>query len=75
MPHVVEIRSRHAIEPADRFTMVPGYVSFQPITQDELLAHDREGPIRAPEDGMILLPLYQGLGEDGFFTCRTVRRC
>src|SRR5690606_33041017 len=32
------------------------------------------GPVRAPESGMILLPLYQGQGEDGFFTCRRVPR-
>ncbi len=74
VPHLVEIRSRRAITPEDRFSMVPGYVSFQPITVNELLAQDRNGPVRATEDGMILLPLYQGQGEDGFFTTRRVPR-
>src|SRR5690606_36860364 len=37
VPHLVEIRYRHAIRAEDRFRMVPGYVSFQPITRGELL--------------------------------------
>ena len=73
-PHLVEITHRQAITPADRFVMTPGYVSFQPITADELLAHDVNGEVRAERDGYVLLPLYQGQGEDGFFLGRRVPR-
>jgi succinylglutamate desuccinylase len=73
-PHLLEIRYRHAIRPADRYTMVPGYVSFQPVTKGELLGQQQGGPVRATEDGLVLLPLYQGQGEDGFFLGRRVAR-
>ncbi|MDA0373366.1 MAG: succinylglutamate desuccinylase/aspartoacylase family protein [Planctomycetota bacterium] len=74
VPHLVEIRYRHAITDAHRFQMVPGYVSFQPVARGDLLGHQADGPVRAGEDGMVLLPLYQGQGEDGFFLGRRVPR-
>ncbi len=73
-PHLVEVTYRHAIRPEDRFAMVPGYVSFQPVQKGDLLAHDQRGPVRARGRGMVLLPLYQGLGEDGFFFAREIPR-
>ena len=30
--------------------------------------------VRAPDDGFVMLPLYQGQGEDGFFWGREVSR-
>jgi len=72
MPRFVEIRYRHHIEPADEFRMEPGFKSFDPIEKGQLLAHDRNGEIRARQSGRILMPLYQGLGEDGFFISREV---
>ncbi len=71
-PRVVEVRSRHHLEPGDAFVMQPGWASFQAVRVGELLAHDRSGEIRAKEAGMVLLPLYQGQGEDGFFIGRAV---
>lgn len=53
--------------------MRPGYVNFQPIARGETLASDWRGPIRADESGLILMPLYQALGDDGFFVARVVR--
>ena len=73
LPRVVEIRHRHAVRNGDGFRMEPGFRNLQEIARGQLLAHDHEGPIRAPEDGFILLPLYQGQGEDGFFVARRVR--
>ena len=73
-PHLVEVTYRHAITPNDRFGMVPGYVSFQPVEKDDLLGHDVRGAVRARHRGLVLLPLYQGLGEDGFFFARVVPR-
>jgi len=37
-----------------------------------LLARDKAGEIRAREDGIVVMPLYQGQGEDGFFLGRAV---
>ena len=71
---VVEVRHRHAISPSDEFRMEPGFTNFEPVRRGQLLAHDRNGEIAARETGLVLLPLYQGLGDDGFFLGREVRR-
>lgn len=71
---VVEVRHRHAIVPEDSFRMEPGFRNFQAIRRGEVLAQDRTGEIKASETGVILLPLYQRLGDDGFFLGREVKR-
>lgn len=71
---IVEVRSRHAIAPNDEFSMEPGFENFQSVQRGQLLAQDRFGPIKAAETGMVLLPLYQRLGDDGFFLGRKVNR-
>lgn len=53
--------------------MEPGFANFQRVKQGELLARDHRGEITARESGMVLLPLYQALGDDGFFLGREVR--
>jgi predicted deacylase len=69
---IVEVRYRHAITPSDKFSMHPGYYNFDPIRRSEVLADDQAGEVRSPESGLILMPLYQKLGEDGFFVGREV---
>ncbi|HSE17955.1 MAG TPA: succinylglutamate desuccinylase/aspartoacylase family protein [Pyrinomonadaceae bacterium] len=71
---VVEVRHRHAIVPEDHFKMEPGFKNFQAVRRGEVLAQERRGEIRARETGLILLPLYQPLGDDGFFLGRDVER-
>jgi len=73
VPQIVEIVRRHAITAADEFRMEPGFTNFTPVRKGGLLARDRRGEIRAPYDCRVLLPLYQALGDDGFFLARTVR--
>jgi len=73
-PRVVEIRFRHDIADEDRFVMQPGFSSFQRVTRDEVLAHDRNGPVRATQSGLVLMPLYQPQGDEGFFIVKPVRR-
>lgn len=70
MPDYIEITHRHEIRPQDEFQMNEGYLNFQRVKEGEYLARDRFGKIYAPFDGIILLPLYQGLGNDGFFIGR-----
>lgn len=74
VPRVIEIRHRHVIQPDDDFVMHPGYDNFQPIARGEHVADDRHGPVNAPEEGLMLLPLYQGQGDDGYFVGRPVNR-
>lgn len=73
VPPVVEVRYRHPIRPEDQFRMKPGFVNLAPVRKGQIVANDCRGPIRSPENGLILLPLYQGQGADGFFVCRRVR--
>lgn len=72
VPPVIEVRYRHAIAPEDQFKMMPGFDNFVPVEKGQIVAHDRTGAIRASESGLMLLPLYQGKGEDGFFIARPV---
>jgi succinylglutamate desuccinylase len=67
LPRVIEVLERHAIRPDDEFEMAPGFANLAPVQRGVLLARDRRGEIRAPSDGVVILPLYQGQGEDGFF--------
>ncbi|MBT8404765.1 MAG: hypothetical protein KJP18_12970, partial [Gemmatimonadetes bacterium] len=70
LPQVFEMRYRHAIENADSFRMRPGYRNFQPVRRREQVGDDADGPVRVPEKGRLLMPLYQDQGEDGFFVVR-----
>ena len=67
LPRRIRVNYRHEIQEGDMFKMFPGFQSFSPISQGEPLATDRHGIIRAPSSGCILMPLYQGQGNDGFF--------
>ncbi len=73
IPPVAEIRHRHVVRPLDEpFVMQPGLENFQKITRGQVVAQDAHGPIHAPIGGMMMLPRYQGLGDDGFFVARSV---
>jgi succinylglutamate desuccinylase len=68
----MEVVSRHAVTPEDSFVMEPGFRNLDLARAGQLLARDRKGEIRAPRDGLVILPLYQGQGSDGFFWGRAV---
>lgn len=72
LPKLVEFRYRHDIKQDDHFKMEPGFSNFQKVNAGTLLAHDIHGEIRAKENGMILMPLYQKQGEDGFFIIKPI---
>lgn len=74
MPRVVELRHRHPVAADDGFRMEPGFRGLQRVARGDLLGRDRRGEIRAPQRGRIVLPLYQELGDDGFFLVRRVSR-
>ncbi len=67
LPRVLDVVSRHSITAADAFVMEPGFRNVHRIPKGCLLAHDRRGEIRASSAGVVVLPLYQKLGSDGFF--------
>ena len=53
--------------------MQAGFENFATVSKGQLLARDRFGPVTAPQSGIVLLPLYQQPGDDGFFVARAVR--
>lgn len=73
LPRVLEIRHRHGLEDSPDFQMTPGFRNFDPVEEGEALARNARGDVAAPESGIVLLPLYQKLGVDGFFIARPVR--
>ncbi len=73
-PPVVEVTYRHGITPEDGFAMAPGFRNFQRVAAGQVLARDRRGEVAAPADGFLIMPLYQSLGDDGYFLGQRVLR-
>jgi succinylglutamate desuccinylase len=67
LPKVNELISNYHVKDNEDFELVPGLRNFQPVKKGQLLGHDGEEPIYAPDNGLILMPRYQKQGEDGFF--------
>ncbi|MEN0049036.1 MAG: succinylglutamate desuccinylase/aspartoacylase family protein [Bacteroidota bacterium] len=72
LPKVTEFVYVHKITAKDGFSMKEGFQNFQAVQKGELLARDKKGEIRAPFDALILMPLYQAQGENGFFLVKEV---
>ncbi|MEM9829302.1 MAG: succinylglutamate desuccinylase/aspartoacylase family protein [Bacteroidota bacterium] len=67
LPNRVTAKSMHVVHEGANFSMNKGYFNFKPVQKGEVLAHDKDGAIVSPQDGMIFMPLYQKEGSDGFF--------
>jgi succinylglutamate desuccinylase len=67
LPKVTSLVYKYDIKSSDHFEMLPGFVSFDKVVKGQQLAIDKNGPIFADSDGMILMPLYQKQGQEGFF--------
>lgn len=67
LPSRLQIVYVHSIQSEDDFRMNPGYKNFDWVTQGQELAQDRNGAVRSPVSGYLLMPLYQKEGADGFF--------
>jgi len=72
LPKVTNLLARHAINPGDDFKMIPDYKNFQIVRKGQIIAKDKHGIIEAVDDSLILMPLYQTQGEDGFFLVQKV---
>ncbi|MEW7290706.1 succinylglutamate desuccinylase/aspartoacylase family protein [Aquimarina sp. 2304DJ70-9] len=72
--HVYEIYARHKIHNADTFTMEPGFMNFQKIEKNQVLATSNGKPIISHKHGKIFMPLYQKQGNDGFFVIKRTSR-
>lgn len=72
LPSVTKLLYKHNINAEDNFEMLPGFKNFDPVRKGEVLAFDRSGEISSEYDGLILMPLYQKQGEDGFYIVEKV---
>jgi len=73
LPRVVEVRRRHALAQGHQFRMEPGFHNFDAIRRGQLLATDGGEPVAADRNARLLMPLYQGQGDDGFFIVHDVK--
>ena len=67
LPKLSRLIMKHDICPEDGFTMKEGFFNFKKVEKGELLGYDRKGDVRSPAKGLILMPLYQKQGDEGFF--------
>ncbi len=73
LPEAVEVHYRHDISACESFRMRPGFGSFQKISEGMELAEEDGRTVRSPKPGLLLMPLYQSQGDEGFFLTRPVR--
>ncbi len=69
-----EITYRYQVSDKEQFEMKKGFENFETINKNQLLASSDGRKIYAPEAGRIFMPLYQKLGEDGFFILRRISK-
>lgn len=72
LPHYVEVTYKHNITAGDGFRMYPGYTNFHEVYKGEPIARDSQGEIICPDTGMVLMPLYQKQGEEGFYIIQKI---
>lgn len=72
LPRILEMMYRHPVGDEDAYATRPGFRNFQLVRAGDVIGDDRRGEVMAPKSGRILMPLYQELGEYGFFVVRDV---
>lgn len=68
--HFVEVTYRHGLKAGDDFEMRKGFRNLSRVKKGQLLAKHNGKEVFAPFSGRIVLPLYQGKGDDGFFLAK-----
>jgi succinylglutamate desuccinylase len=67
-----EITYRHQIKKKGEFLMMQGFESFEKVQKGTVLAEYNGKEIRAGQNSVLFMPLYQKQGEDGFFLIRII---
>ena len=70
---IYEIIHLHKILPNEVFEMKNGFESFQPIKKGTFLAISNGKKIISEQSGFLFMPLYQKIGDDGYFIIRKVK--
>ena len=66
-PLLNELLYVHKIDGTESFKMRPGYSNFQLVEKGDHLASDKNGKVISPHSGILLMPLYQKQGQEGFY--------
>jgi len=74
LPAITRLIYHYKIRPDEKFVMKDGFKNFDLIQKGDWLADNQDGRITAPADGLILMPKYQPLGDDGFFIVEEVTK-
>jgi predicted deacylase len=75
LSEVFDVVYRHQVDDITQWHMLPGYQNFQVVKKNEHLAVYQGKNILCPCDGHLLMPLYQSLGQDGFFIVKKRIHC
>jgi succinylglutamate desuccinylase len=67
LPRLSRLIYKHEIKAKDAFVMKEGYKNFQRVKRGEVVGRDYKGVVKSPKKGLILMPLYQKQGDEGFF--------
>ena len=67
LPEILKFRYRYSVGSDEEFEMLPGFSNFQVVEKGQLVAYSNGAEVRVERSGMLLMPLYQKQGEDGFF--------
>lgn len=69
-----QINYRYQLDQDEDFEMNKGFENFEVIRKNQELAKSNGLKVYAPSKGRIFMPLYQKLGEDGFFILSVVSK-
>ena len=70
IPHHVNVCHREKIKDLDFHMASPAgrrFKGFDFVRMGDHLADNKNGPVRATQDGYLVMPLYQNKGSEGFF--------
>jgi succinylglutamate desuccinylase len=70
---ISEVVHLHKIKPNESFKMMNGFKSFQKVDKGTVLATSNGKEVIADRNAMLFMPLYQEIGDDGFFIIRKIK--
>ena len=69
---IYEITYLHRIQNGEKFKMLAGFESFEKVKKGTPLALSDGNTLESPYSARLFMPLYQKLGNDGFFLIRRI---
>jgi len=69
---IFEVTYLHRIQNGEQFKMLPGFESFEQVKKGTPLAVSDGNTLESPYSARLFMPLYQKLGNDGFFLIRRI---